>query len=1011
MARLGQFSGSQVTTTIPTSAVSPIARQPTPKPSSTGEKLKSGLKSYLNWLNPVTAVPKLLSSKPVQKVVDVFNIPLYATAGALKAVEKPELEQGLRPSISREWSTPSNISLAISGAKQGLKEKTMLGDVLRQREEMGQEQSKLKKAGAFVSDIAFPSLPVAKLVSGTAKVSKAVGVTDKASDILRPVFNLTKKVSDIPAVQKVAEAVSPGYKVPEVRNIIKEAEEVANTRVNQLARTIKEAAKGLSKAQQERVGQLMEGGVTATGDSKLALIAKQMNNLADEIGAEGVALWEKTNGKFGLNPESYLKFKGKYLTHIWSEMTEGGKKTVSYINKPGGISGQFYKLRKGAEGYTRQFAPATFKGLGTQVRDIELSKAYLKVAEKYGIPMEKLQKPESVVAEAINVLLKEHKTPKVGLGTPNFSGTMEIPPKGVGEVYPSQNIANYLLDVFKKYQPAHRLSQAEEQAQGIYTGLAKAELTGKTAQPIEEWVRRNGAAFQQVFHFTPDESSLRAFISQVGELPAVKGSKLKLDVGKAERLVTEGFGYAPEMVRKMGVSKLFEDVGLPQEVIDYINFVSKTPNHNLFDDALNAWKVGKTILNPAYHFRNIFSNQVLAGWATGKNIFSTTVDSVKAFYKLHQGDDIIFKAAEDSNTINAKSFVKNLQEFMDEADLVANKGRLQRYVNWWKKFQQTSEDTAKLNVFTFKIEEVARKSGRQVAEVLTDPKVIKMAKDAAEEAIFSPYRISIGERELLKRIIPFYAFTRQALPFYAKTLYKTPGRVLPYHRLKPAIESQLTNLVPEEKRAEWQKQQIQLPKAVSKLLGVKEPVALDTTYLMPQGNFGEDFGTSLGKGQLPFGLSINPFAMEIMQQIFGKDLYFDQPFGQGALPGADVKDILSTNPVRRTSERIDHALNTLAPALYRTIKGKVYPAFAEKPDYAGRERSKTMAILDALGIKMSVLRPEDQVKFQSYDQYQLIEQIKSEMRSIAKDQSRSPAQKQKLLEEYMKELQKVATGK
>ena len=61
-----------------------------------------------------------------------------------------------------------------------------------------------------------------------------------------------------------------------------------------------------------------------------------------------------------------------------------------------------------------------------------------------------------------------------------------------------------------------------------------------------------------------------------------------------------------------------------------------------------------------------------------------------------------------------------------------------------------------------------------IQEAIKNKAWIRGAVDKAEEAIFSPYRISQAERNLVSRLVPFYSFARQALPFTLKTLANNP---------------------------------------------------------------------------------------------------------------------------------------------------------------------------------------------------------------------------------------------
>ncbi len=753
------------------------------------------------------------------------------------------------------------------------------GSILQQREEAGLPVSRLDKAVGFAGEVLTPTLadiiPVGKVSRLLGKgIQEIPGVTKLGQQVLKPLRTAGKFIKKSKA-GSVIETLSPGFKAPGAKKILDAAKDAANRRVNQLHKVIRKMADDLTPAQQRIVGELMENtrGLVTKADEPLRRVAQQMNDLADEVGREGVELFDITKGKIGLNPESFEKLKGQYLPHIWNDLIKKGDTSFITEEAPK-LLGNFWKKRTGKTGFVKEFAPASFKGLGTQIAENEIARGYLAIAEKFGI-------------------------------------------KG-----------------------DEALKMVKEQAPGI----------------------------------------------------------------------AREFGYAPDEITKLGVTKLFDNVALPKEVIEFIQgTTAKTGTTawdkfwKLHDKGINAWKLGKTIYNPAYHVRNIISNQILANMATGGSLTTTVVDSFKNMLKyLGKSSDNYVSAAEDISLIRKASLTDGFKILMEESGLI-QQGNVRKWGSFWKNFQNSSEDIAKLSVFKRSIDDIVKVGARSLDEVLADPVALKAAKDVAEEAIFSPYKIGAGERSLMSRIIPFYSFSRQAIPFTFKTAIKHPERLAKYPRFKQAVEAYGDDVVPQEDRPEWQKAGIQLPfKSKS-----GEPIALDTSYLYPWGSLDESPGTSLSRGQLPLGLSLNPFAMEVAQQFANKDFYFDREIAPSKLPGTNLKDITSTKPRRAGSQRWAHAANTLLPSLYRTYFGKLKPAFEGVPDYAGRDRDVWMALFDSFGLKTTVLRPDDKIMFDLFDQTKELKEIKSQMYSTAADQGLDDDEKKELLDDYVKEIEKL----
>lgn len=412
------------------------------------------------------------------------------------------------------------------------------------------------------------------------------------------------------------------------------------------------------------------------------------------------------------------------------------------------------------------------------------------------------------------------------------------------------------------------------------------------------------------------------------EIRAIEASKGYKDIAKTfgQKLMT---GQTPGDISKIKdekIRRIFKGVSLPQEVIDYINRVEQINKPGLGTKVLHTWKAIKTIYNPAYHIRNLISNQILTGFQTNENILKTVGKYGQAVFNYAgRGNQKFANAAQKIGLIKNPNVYDTTQEFLQKAELT-KKSPVKNLVNLPRNLQTVTEETSKLNVFKTIIQKEANKAKISVEQALSDPQILKIAKDKAEEAIFSPYRISAAERSKIANIIPFYSFTRQMLPFFAKTVLKNPKAVAEYPRARSQIEALSGG------------DQRNAPKDLKGL--VKLPIKnkegkniyYDPTYTLPYGNFDTE-------GGFPFGLSLNPFITEPIQQKANYDLYFGSPITRSTVPEIQRED------------KLKHSRRTFAPQIYNIIKDKLLPAFKGELDYKGAERSKLQAIFDALGIR------------------------------------------------------------
>ncbi len=450
---------------------------------------------------------------------------------------------------------------------------------------------------------------------------------------------------------------------------------------------------------------------------------------------------------------------------------------------------------------------------------------------------------------------------------------------------------------------------------------------------------------------------------------------------KIMELSQKGYRMAEDLSKTRGGAVLNKML-LPGEIIDYLN-KSKVGQAGdlgkMYDKVMGWWKAGKTIWNPAYHVRNIVSNQILSDMQTGKGLLPTVIDYVGAVRKYFgKGDQRYVIEAVDNGLIKRKAFGEMSAEFLP--DVFKNEGKTKQLINKLvsapQDIQQFSEDTAKLNVFT-----EFRKQGLSVKEAIAK----------AQEAIFSPYKIGEAERSIMGRAIPFYSFTRQAAPFTAKTLATHPERLAKYPKFERAFEQLSEKNKPDEKYLpNWQKEMVRTPWKNKE----GQTKYFNPQYFYPWGSFLEE--PKAFPLNLPLGLSMNPAVGEIAAQATKVDPYFQRPF---------IKENMTKD--QQTKARVGHLANTLLPSMaWRTPVEKVLPALQGRPDYAGRERDiKDILLGDIAALKTYPYDVKAGKTSLMLNKNSIQKETRSKLYSIMLDKSTTPQEKKKLRDEALKRQQ------
>jgi len=353
---------------------------------------------------------------------------------------------------------------------------------------------------------------------------------------------------------------------------------------------------------------------------------------------------------------------------------------------------------------------------------------------------------------------------------------------------------------------------------------AKKALVENLDKPIKEQKRlaqaAREAAYEQIKKTDPNSIFKRVApdLDQLNEIRRLLGkSELSLDPGvvgaiqanDVARLV--GRQQYVDRLREFGVPVLkrdalpagmqrvkikgLGDLAFPETVAGHIDSTYKAFSNieevndfvKAYDKLLNLWEGTATFINPAFHSRNAVSNHWQM-WLAG---VSNPVTHAKGYlYKL--GKEIPKGADAKYVKEFAESGLSRTGAFTADISKEVSKWQDNWLFNVGGKAGDFLEDSAKLSLY---LDKRAKGYNPQAAAM----EVRKYLFDYSDLTAF--------EKNVMKRIFPFYTWTRKNLPLQVATLIQKPEKILIISKAKAAIEdSRGGESMPEKYLPEWLKE-------------------------------------------------------------------------------------------------------------------------------------------------------------------------------------------------------------
>lgn len=334
---------------------------------------------------------------------------------------------------------------------------------------------------------------------------------------------------------------------------------------------------------------------------------------------------------------------------------------------------------------------------------------------------------------------------------------------------------------------------------GALSKPIKAKLKAAKPRKIEGTIKEINAFFKKEYKiknfFEPD--AFKAFAVRKAEHIRYINTHKFLEATKAQ------FGTRLDKATSTFVDgvKLVEPTNpqlkgwlLPEPIVkhldDTLKFLTNEETMSgfvkLYDKALNIWKVNVTGLFPAFHTRN-FLGGTFNNWLAGVKAADNTLS-----WRILQGEDMAIKTK-----IGTKYTGKQVLDLAEKYGVRGQPGMMDVYRQVDKTIEEIAakdikkigmkasnapravmefvEDRLRLPVFVNRL-----KKGYSPAEAAKD--VFRFHFDYMPETGFTNF-----ERLFMKRLIPFYTWTRNNVPLQLEMLMKQPGKYAGLEKTRQAI--------------------------------------------------------------------------------------------------------------------------------------------------------------------------------------------------------------------------------
>ena len=287
-----------------------------------------------------------------------------------------------------------------------------------------------------------------------------------------------------------------------------------------------------------------------------------------------------------------------------------------------------------------------------------------------------------------------------------------------------------------------------------------------------------------------------------------------------------------------------------------------------FDKLMRGWKIGNTTLRPAHHIRNAIGDTFMNYLDGVQNPYRyeqglKMVSGGRAGLKIRVGNQVL--TGDDIFNLASKS---GMNKGFISSEFLEGKNPVLRHI------QSFSEKREMAGRYAHFIDVLVKEGKKQNLGANNTAGLMKIMTEAGKRV--NKWNINYGdltpfERNTMKRVMPFYTWTRKAMPLMMESLATRPGRVAAGSQLNNFI-SNISGVHPNDTGGVPYPQWLQ-DAGFARYTDTSEPNVFSVP--LPTQDLGRWFG---GGGNLDsvakeFLNNINPLAQLAIERGTGRSLY------------------------------------------------------------------------------------------------------------------------------------------
>jgi hypothetical protein len=402
-----------------------------------------------------------------------------------------------------------------------------------------------------------------------------------------------------------------------------------------------------------------------------------------------------------------------------------------------------------------------------------------------------------------------------------------------------------------------------------------------------------------------------------------------------------------------------------------------------YDSFIGTWKLGKVVWNPATHFRNMFSNSILLD-LSGMDHIAQTKYMTSALNHIRKGSAEYNTAKQyfmRTSLVSGELF----DDMLKGLDATKGQGGFQQVV------RAINSATGKVSYAPSQVYQAEEFMGKfmKYLQMREQGASVTAAVTEAEKWLFDYGDLAGWEKNIARRIMPFYTFPRKALPRVLEAAANRPHVIAKYPMIaKAMMQTSLYSLDIGEK--DWAFIEENLPSYMDNGNYILMPYRdengdlrfLDWTYLVPWGELYE----ANERGILKAGIT-NPLFQLVADIRANKSGWTDQQIYDDAIP------VEEQTPAYRKEQNLKKMLYVwqgLVPSLaYKGIYwDKLYGAATGKT-----ARGKDMLLPETIahtlfGMRTQAVDPEEQQRWRLMEMMDGFDELRGNMYRIAIQRSR-----------------------